>query len=208
MSQMHGKSFEIQLKKAFAGAAENACSPTAIFDIDGCFDERGIPTSIKTTGSQIVCMADASRFFALKETIRLLVLTYKQIEDWKVPHTLDEFIISCNEHKLLCGSIPVDEVKAFHEGLKKFKRGLHAEARIWADKQESLIAERYTSKVKLNRKIDSKSQRRLQMSVNIEVLRQVCQSQIKIHAIEEIITYRQTKIQKIQSPKRKIKNEQ
>jgi hypothetical protein len=173
-NQLHGKRFEDFIKGCglFPGSADSSRSPTSPFDIEARFDrEHGLPTSIKTTGSNIVTLADARRFFASPGPYRMLVGRYRQVGERKEFHEVHEFILSERAIDELKGELSVEDVTAFHEGLllPRFPKGMHAQARSWADERLSELRSR-RSRVVLNRKIDSDTQRRLQCSLNLRDL--------------------------------------
>ena len=179
-NQLHGKKFEDFIKACglFPGASDSARSVNAGFDIEAGFDrELGLPTSIKTSGNDIVALSDARRFFALEVPFRMIVGRYDQIDKQKLFARIHEFILTPNELDALRGEVTIDQVKQFHDGLSlnHFPRGEHQPARAWAGARQAELASLKTSIV-LNPKIDSKAQRRLQCSVPIRALIDVCSS--------------------------------
>lgn len=178
--QEHGKTFENMLKSCFPGASDHGRSNTSEFDIEAKHDkDRHLPTNIKTTKGNTVCMADAGRIFKLKGGgFRLLVLQYEQVKNHKRPIAIHEFYPTEKEWEALKRKIKPAQVSQFHDALKTFKKGEHSQARAFAKKRREEIeamAKKGPSGEKLpgfrlNPKIDSKSQRRLQCSVQLSHL--------------------------------------
>ena len=176
-SQLHGKTFENRIKASsrFPGAATDATGHTAAFDIAARFDtSANLPTSIKTSCNTRIGLADARRFWALIDSFRMLVGLYRQTAHTKAFHTIHEFIIGPAELAMLRGGVTSAEVGALHEGisLEKFDRDDYRAARKWAAEATRTVRSR--SLVRLDRKIDSKGQRRFQCSVDIEALVRAC----------------------------------
>lgn len=177
-SQLHGKTFEYRIRTSsrFPGAAADPTAHTAEFDIAARFDTSAnpMPTSVKVTCNKLVGLADARRFWALVDSFRMLVGVYSQIGGYKRVHTIYEFLITPAVLGALRGSVTHAEVVALHDGisLDKFERGDYRAARKWAAEQTRDL--RGHSLVTLNRKIDSKDQRRFQCSVGLDTLKTVC----------------------------------
>ena len=173
-NQLHGKTFEDWIKACgrFPGSADAGRSPTAGFDIEPRFDRKmELPTSIKTTGNNIVGLSDARAFWAIDHDIRMIVGSYKQNPDRKTFATIHEFILSAEILLKLRGDISVAEVEALHQGISmaNFPAGGHVGARIWAREQNACLKLR-AGQVVLNPKIDSKRQRRVQCSIALIAL--------------------------------------
>lgn len=176
---MHGKSFENAVKAAngiFSYAvADRKRNPNEPFDIGGADDKaRGIPTSIKTTGSDNVAPADARRFWNSfsHAPYRLMIGEYRQHKGVKVFETIHEFILRPKYRAPLLGTVSPMAVSNFHNGLKRYPAGQHQEARAWAREYKARL-EPLMGIVGLNYKIDSRNQRRLQCSVSLTSLRTV-----------------------------------
>jgi len=173
-NQLHGKTFEDYIKACglFAGSSDGGRSATATFDIEAKYDKSsGLPTSIKSTGSNTVELADARRFWMIDEPHRMIVGQYKQDGAYKIFTVVHEFIITNSNLAHLRGELTHHSVAAFHNGLllNHFPKGTHIEARKWAKTQKVALAG-YNTLIKLHPKIDSRSQRRLQCSVALDVL--------------------------------------
>lgn len=168
-SQLHGKTLEDYLKAAFPGSADHERSISSPWDIEKEYDKiKRLPTSIKTTKSDVVELADARKFWKVDESYRLLVAKYNQNGGVKNFHTLYEFIITKEEHDKLLGDVTYQEVEDFHNALLSYGKGHHVAARIFAKQKKATLISR--SIAQLNQKIDSKTQRRLQCSVKLDKL--------------------------------------
>jgi hypothetical protein len=173
-NQLHGKTFEDFIKACglFSGSADGGRSATSNIDIEAKFDKkRGLPTSIKATGSNTVELADAREFWKIDKPYRIIVGRYAQDGAFKIFHEVHEIIISIDDLANLRGELDFETVAAFHNGLllNHFPKGTHEQARQWAKRQKKLLAHLDT-RIALHPKIDSKSQRRLQCSVKLNTL--------------------------------------
>lgn len=169
--QAHGKRFEDFVKACglFPGSSDQGRSPTSDFDIEAKFDRRlGLATSVKSTGSEIVTLADARRFFAIAEPFRMIVGRYWQVDDTKEFREIHEFILTEASLTKVRGELNHAQITDFHNGLLlgSFPAGEHVAARAWAQERKRELAPVIGSVV-LNPKIDSKRQRRLQCSVSL-----------------------------------------
>lgn len=167
-NQLHGKKIEDLIKNTFQGSADSFREITAKFDIEAKFDkERNLDTSIKASKSLIIEMADARRFFSNQEPFRLLVCRYKQTGKKKEFYEINEIFLTQEILTEIKGNIPYLEVEKFHNSLKDFPIGKHKEARAFAQDRKKELLEKFKSSIILNPKIDSKNQRRLQCSLNL-----------------------------------------
>lgn len=172
--QLHGNRFADQIKGCglFDRSSDASRRVDAEFDIEARFDRRhALPTSVKTTGSKIVTLSDARRFWRLNQPFRMLVGPYAQAINRKVFSRVEEFVIHGPIFADLKGELSIDDVTHLHDGigLARFPRGQQAEARAWIADQLAAVANR-RGKVILNPKIDSRGQRRLQCSVRLDDL--------------------------------------
>jgi hypothetical protein len=180
-NQLHGKKFEDWIKACgrFPGSADAGRSPTARFDIEARFDrERGLPTSVKATGNNSVALSDARGFWKIQETIRMIIRHYRQIGGRKSFVTVHEFILSAEMLNRLRGDISHSDVDRLHQGISiiQFPNGQHVQARMWVKEQQAALRNK-RGHVILNPKIDSKAQRRVQCSVALSALIEICASE-------------------------------
>lgn len=187
-NQLHGKTFEGEVIRKCFGVPEEqleSFKSTAVFDIPfgvvTCQHPTGEPVSIKTAAvkAATVCLSDARRVWSWDRPLILVVGLYAQVGGAKVFHTVYEFHFCLNEKErlMLYGTLSFDEVSLFHETLKTFGVGNHAAASVWAKKQKKLLGPRCGA-IKLNAKIDSKTQRRLQCSARLIGLVEACEKTI------------------------------
>jgi hypothetical protein len=165
-SQGHGKTIENQIKALFGNASDYNRSPTEKFDIESRFDsDKNLPTSIKTTKSNFIGLADARSIFSINQDFRLLIIKYEQIGATKKINEVIEFFPTVENWNDLKGTLGFEQVEFFHNELKTFKAGEHFRARAWAKAHKDMLVNQYHSAIRMEAKIDSKNQRRLQCSV-------------------------------------------
>lgn len=171
-NQLHGKRFEDILKATFPGSSDESRFVNSAWDIESKFDDDNLPISIKSkkfSSSITIEMADARRFFNNNEEFKLIISLYKQDGDIKSFYEVYQFTIRKKDLKKLKGSLKSCEVNDFHNELKQYPPGAHHECRQYAKSRKSSI-DSHGSFVKLNPKIDSKAQRRLQCSITLSDL--------------------------------------
>lgn len=178
--QMHGKVFENLVKAANGmfgyAAADRHRAPDEPFDIGAELDIcHGLATSVKTTNGSTITLSDARSFWQSLERApyRILVGHYRQRRDRKTFFQISEFIVKPEHAKALLGEVTLAEIETFHNGMKGFGKGAHVAARAWAIEEKQRLGKRL-GHVTLNPKIDSKSQRRLQCSVDLRNLWSTC----------------------------------
>lgn len=170
-NQLHGKQFEdiIKASSLFSGSSDFGRNATSKFDIEAKFDKiKNLPTSIKVSKGNIVGLSDARRFWSLDEDFRLLVSKYKQLDDRKSFYEIHEFKLDSSMLEILRGDLSFKEIENLHNGisLENFPLGKEKEARKWFRNEKQKLKNKLGF-IKLNPKIDSKGQRRLQCSVSI-----------------------------------------
>ena len=107
----------------------------------------------------------------------MLVGHYTQNGPHKVFKTIHEFILTPTILAELRDEVTLEDVVHFHNGLRldSFPVGSHSEARQWARQRKAALAHKQ-SMVTLNPKIDSIRQRRLQCSLRLSDLIELCSS--------------------------------
>ncbi|NJM50485.1 MAG: hypothetical protein HC843_06010 [Sphingomonadales bacterium] len=191
VNQLHGKRFEDFIKGCglFPGASDQSRSVTAGFDIEAKFDRsKGLATSIKASGNDTIGLSDARRFFSVIQPYRMIVGRYRQSGGQKVFAEVHECILSQEAIVTLHGAMTLEIVTDFHEGLllNNFPQDQHLAARAWAQDRKAALAQVET-KIILNPKIDSKSQRRLQCSVHLGDLIEVSKAFDSYHLHDQSI---------------------
>jgi len=196
-NQLHGKSFEREVITTCFGLTDeqvSGFSNTAVFDIPfgitTCHHPAGEPVSIKTAAvlaaarAVTVCLSDARRVWSWNQPIILVVGLYDQINEVKRFHTVYEFHfqLTASERQRLYGQLTLQEVAHFHDMLKTFGKGAHKAASAWAKAHKIALQPKSTGAIQLNAKIDSKSQRRLQCSAQLEQLVAACDDTRKFNS--------------------------
>jgi hypothetical protein len=171
INQLHGKTIEDMIKSAFQGSSDCSRSVSSRFDIEAIFDkDLHLNTSIKASKKDNIELADARRFFENKDGFRLIICRYQQKGKMKVFNEIHEIFIDNHILDYLKGDMTYEVIVNYHEMLKSFPVGKHTEARIFAKEHKQVLQSTYSSNIILNPKIDSKNQRRLQCSMNINHL--------------------------------------
>lgn len=165
-NQNHGFMFEDLIKTKMG--VEEVIPYTEIFDIPVPLTK--INTSVKTTKTNTVCLGDASRVFSYETDVVFVVGKYKQNSGEKVFNEIYEILVKQDDWAKLRGDISAQSVSNFHEGIRSFGVGEHLEARKFSREMKSQLNHQCQSVIKLNPKIDSKTQRRLQCSVGLDAL--------------------------------------
>lgn len=180
-NQLHWKDFEKIILEHYK---TKETSNTSMFDMSFWFNNLPMTGSIKTVKdwkNPIVCLSDVRRIFSWFDTlyfktwnrnssIYFVVWLYEQKWSEKHIHTVYEFIIKDTDRnrKFLYGELSMQEVTAFHNSIKLdfFGENEYEEARIFASNIKKKLNEKAWI-LKLNPKIDSKRQRRLQCSFSL-----------------------------------------
>ena len=194
-NQLHGKTFEREVITTCFGITEELADSfpnTALFDIPfgviTCQHPTGNPVSIKTAAIKAarraanVCLADARRVWSWDQPVVLVVGLYTQVGKDKVFHTIYEFLLNLDaaQRVKLYGSVSLQEVSDFHNGIKTFGPGaVEGElGKKWARDTKKPLKKRLGI-IQLNQKIDSKRQRRLQCSAKLNDLEEACTSHLR-----------------------------
>ncbi|MBI3622464.1 hypothetical protein HY212_00085 [Candidatus Pacearchaeota archaeon] len=174
-NQLHGKEFEDYIKAQFPGSSDSSRGRDSFFDIEGRYDKiKKLPTSIKLSINNNIAMADARKFYDNKKTMRLLIGFYKQMGNIKNVEKAKVYIITEEELEIIKGGYTQEEIYSFHEKLKLFGPGQHLEAREFGSQEVHRLKQLHPNALlRLNPKVDSKNQRRLQCSINLSDLEKV-----------------------------------
>lgn len=171
--QSHGIAFEDLKIKELTGLSKNEYDKLKSNGYTSPFDlVEGIIVSfngsIKTTGKNTIECADILKRMKEKE-YRLIVGCYTQQENNKVFHTEYEFYITSDDYSKLWGSMTYEKVKTFVDFVKSIPDGKEAQKNTLKDRK--LLQEQVQCKhslMKINPKVDSKNQRRVQCSVKLD----------------------------------------
>ncbi len=172
-TQRHGFDWEIEIKRKVFGITEQQEADfklhyTSKWDIPKELHDGGGNISIKTSGSDTVCMGDAIRIFNQNpdETNTCIVVFYKQEGNEKVINRIVEWKL---DKKLLFEDVTLDELQELQQAIVNFPK----HTRLCNDQEYKQkltdMASALNAKsgaLKFNRKIDSKTQRRLQCSIS------------------------------------------
>ena len=160
-NQLHGIFFEKKIQALYEVYDD---SHTNKWDIPS---KKGrLPISIKTTKNNTIGLSDARRIFSIDCDWKLIVGVYKQSGDLKKFVEIREYVLTADIFDTLKGNVSIDEIEDFHNTLLSFQKGQHKKARLWARNRKNELKDRL-SFIKLNPKIDSKNQRRLQCSIKV-----------------------------------------
>jgi len=126
--------------------------------------------SIKTTKNNTICCSDLLRKIK-HDDYHLIVGVYKQVGKTKVFHTEYEFFITPADREMLWGDMKYDDVEAFVNYVKSIPAGKEAQQSTKAvRKQFQEEVQCKSALFKINPKVDSKNQRRVQCSLHIDKL--------------------------------------
>ena len=173
--QAHGNAYEDHVILGRTGMSKDeydALKPngyTSEFDLSKglVVDYNG---SIKTTSSNTICCSDVVRKMT-HTNYRLIVGQYAQVGEEKVFHTEYEFFITPDDDRALWGKMDIQEVREFVDYVKSIPSG--KEAQLSTKFQRQTLQEQAqdsSALFKLNPKVDSKKQRRVQCSLHIDKL--------------------------------------
>lgn len=198
LNQLHGLKFESKIREAL-GLGSRKGKPTDVFDIPLVTTTRTagsvkVSKESESSGRTTIYLSDACRvwawprileFQAPKEsllahpTIRLIIGLYTQAPDWKEVHTVHDLNLELTPSTCaaLYGEVALDEVFAFHTGIREEFFPNHLEAVAWATETLERLTPRMGC-LKLNRKIDSKGQRRLQCTATLDDLHALAQAPV------------------------------
>lgn len=170
-NQNHGVMIETMVRGTFGFEPVHIDD---IFDIPAEYNtEHGVPISIKSTCTDVVYLADARRWYRNNDPLQLVVTRYASVDETvkKVLFEVRTYVLSSEVLNVLRGKIPYELVELFHNDIRVFGPGEHAAARILAKRRNTILERVYgKAAVRLNPKIDSKNQRRLQCSVHFDAL--------------------------------------
>lgn len=173
--QAHGKEYENRVIVERTGLTKkeyDALKPngyTSEFDLvkEIIVDYDG---SIKTSKSNTICCSDL--LLKMKhDEYHLIVGLYNQVGKKKIFHTEYEFYIHPEHYNLLWGNMKYELMEQYVNKIKSIEEGKKAQ------KEYQLVKTQWKSEVecnkalfKINPKVDSKNQRRVQCSIHLDKL--------------------------------------
>ena len=169
-SQMHGFTFENSIRsKIFNLPKEN--NSVYIHDIHHSKNILNMNenVSIKTTGSNTICCGDILRFYDYDflKTNTIIVIKYDQVSNEKIIKNIYEIDYNKECHKLLFGELTYNKIKDYDLYIKNIPKGKVS----YNEKNKYLKYKKELKKdnnclIKINPKVDSKYQRRVQCSIS------------------------------------------
>jgi hypothetical protein len=120
--QAHGFSWEKELLAIYGATPEEikGINYTSKIDLPGAFNRiNGCDLSIKTTGSNSVCMADCLRLYDMVSgpTIHMVAVQYNQIKDMKKVINIVEVDLT-NSRELLFGTLTRSQIETLDAAVK------------------------------------------------------------------------------------------
>jgi len=184
-SQQHGIDFENQIHLALHGTPKEKYERlieggyTAVFDIVKGIKDIDFNGSIKVTGSNGVGCGDIVRMYNHTSgdnatPFTMIIGLYTQAtKTRKEYHTIYEFYIKPEHHSILWGGMKLNTIKKFVDYVKNIPHGKEAQLKnkkLWKDKRQQIYDNEGSGLMRIDAKIDSRSQRRTQSGVKINLL--------------------------------------
>ncbi len=171
--QAHGNVFEDIIIREFTGMSKNEYDKLKPNGYTSTFDlVKGIITksnySIKTTGKMTVECADILKRMEEKE-YKLIVGCYNQKGENKIFHTQYEFFITSDDATKLWGDMTYEQIVQFVNFVRAIPPGKEGQKNTL--KERNILKEQIQCKnslMKINPKVDSKNQRRVQCSFKLK----------------------------------------
>ncbi len=171
--QAHGNVFEDIIIREFTGMSKNEYDKLKPNGYTSTFDlVKGIITkfdySIKTTGKMTVECADILKRMEEKE-YKLIVGCYNQKGENKIFHTQYEFFITSDDATKLWGDMTYEQIVRFVNFVRAIPPGKEGQKNTL--KERNILKEQIQCKnslMKINPKVDSKNQRRVQCSFKLK----------------------------------------
>jgi hypothetical protein len=180
--QNHGNLFEAEVIKTHTGYGKDEYQTlmeggyTSSFDMaKGVGNSKG-NYSIKATGNGGIGCGDILRFFKhCRDSEFTMVLgVWKQVNKTQKQYSeIYEIEFNPETFKKVWGNLTVDELEPFVEYVKSIQPGKEAQItnrKVWKEKRKSIYDKVEGCVMKIDAKIDSKNQRRVQCSVSIDDL--------------------------------------
>ena len=171
--QVHGNVFEDIIIREFTGISKKEYDKLKPNGYTSSFDlVKGIITkfnySIKTTGKMTVECADILKRMSEKE-YKLIVGCYNQRGENKIFHTQYEFFITSDDSLKLWGDMTYEQIEQFVNFVKAIPPGKEGQKNTL--KERNILKKQIQCKnslMKINPKVDSKNQRRVQCSFKLD----------------------------------------
>ena len=171
--QVHGNVFEDIIIREFTGISKKEYDKLKPNGYTSSFDlVKGIITkfnySIKTTGKMTVECADILKRMEEKD-YKLIVGCYNQRGENKIFHTQYEFFITSDDSLKLWGDMTYEQIEQFVNFVKAIPPGKEGQKNTL--KERNILKKQIQCKnslMKINPKVDSKNQRRVQCSFKLD----------------------------------------
>jgi len=172
-SQAHGKSWEDDIKSYIFFLTKEECDSimhSARHDIPGELNrlDNGVNISIKTTGSDTVCMGDVRRMYenvGNGERYHMVVIMYKQnSKTTKKIYRIIEIDLT-NSRELLFGTATIEEINELVAYVKSIPKDVTSAHRATYKRMAQDISAKNGGYISYAPKVDSKGQRRVQCCI-------------------------------------------
>jgi hypothetical protein len=165
-NQQHGFLWESEIKTKVFGLI-GPDPYTAVHDVDRSRNSLNSNenVSIKTTGSETLCMGDALRVFCYEEGVEhtCIAIRYDQGAEQKTLTHVYE--LDLMQRELLWGRVTKEDIEALDTLVRSMPSGQRNPDIDRAIKEKKAELNARSGAVRFNPKIDSKTQRRLQCSI-------------------------------------------
>jgi hypothetical protein len=196
-SQKHGFIMEDLIIRSYTGISKEEYEKKLENGYTNKFDlVEGIDVdynmSIKTSGGDGVGCGDIKRFYLTTDytSFKMLIFSWKQISPLqKSFYMAHEFFIKPEYHEHFWGDISFQELKEFDDYIKNIphgKQGQKDNKDLWKEKRD-VIKEKYPEAImRIDAKVDSRTQRRTQCSFKIDKLKNIIPYEIYLHKYRDI----------------------
>jgi len=176
--QIHGNLFEDTLIKNITGYSKKEYEKYIKNGYSSSLDlHKGIfsnfNASIKTTGGSVIGCGDIVRFMnhCKQDSFKLVIAKWEQINsNQKEYNKIYEFNFHPKFYSTIFGNLDEETIRPFVDYVKSIPEGKKFQTinqPIWKRKRDEIIKKTNTGLIRIDAKIDSKRQRRVQCSLNL-----------------------------------------
>lgn len=171
-TQVHGFVWEREVGSILGASVDEmkSISYTSPTDLPSHFNRKhGVDNHCKTTGSQLVCMGSALNTFDHldRDKTHLTIIQYVQRDGWKIVKNTYQLDLT-GMRLAFFGDITREDLSELEDVIKSIPPGrLDKSERERIYNRKKMELQSRSSLIKLNPKVDSKTQRRLQCSFNL-----------------------------------------
>tara|TARA_Y100000296_G_C5063050_1_gene200878 strand:+ start:63 stop:719 length:657 start_codon:yes stop_codon:yes gene_type:complete len=196
-SQKHGLILEDLIIRSHTGISKEEYDKKLLNGYTSKFDlVEGIDVdynmSIKTSAKKNIGCGDIRRFYeeTKNTSFKMLIFSWAQISPLqKEFYQAHEFFIKPEYHEHFWGDISFQELKEFDDYIKNIphgKQGQKDNKDLWKEKRD-VIKEKYPEAImRIDAKVDSRTQRRTQCSFKIDKLKNIIPYEIYLHKYRDI----------------------